>query len=53
VESILEIPLGRNLTLAKDKEMDFWQESVIGHDKEVISGKNLTSGHDKEVQAKI
>ena len=45
----LWVLLGRNLTLAKDKEMGFRQESDIGHDKEVSSGRNLTLGHDKEV----
>ena len=30
-----EVPLGRSLTLAKDKEMGFGQESDNGHDKEV------------------
>ena len=43
------VPLGRSLTLAKDKEMGFRQESDIGHDKEVSSGRNLTLGHNKEV----
>ena len=42
------MPLVRSLTLAKDKEMGFKQESDIGHDKEVSSGRNLTLGH-KEV----
>ena len=42
------VPLGRSLTLAKDKEMGFRQESDIGHDKEVSSGRNLTLGHNKE-----
>ena len=41
--------LGRNLTLARDKEMGFRQESDIGHGKEVSPGRNLTSGHDKKV----
>ena len=42
------VPLGRSLTLAKDKEMGFGQESDIGHGKEVSSGRNLTLGHNKE-----
>jgi hypothetical protein len=42
-------PLHRNLTLAKDKEMVFWQESDIGHHKEVSFHKNLTSGYNREV----
>lgn len=29
-----EVLLGRSLTMAKDKEMDFRKESDIGHDKE-------------------
>ena len=41
--------LGRTLTLARDKEMGFRQESDIGHGKEVSPGRNLTSGHDKKV----
>ena len=49
VESLFGVPLGRSLTLAKDKEMGFRQESDIGHDEEVSSGRNLTLGHDKEV----
>jgi hypothetical protein len=43
------VPLGRSLTLAKDEEMGFRQESDIDHDKEVSSGRNLTLGHDKKV----
>jgi hypothetical protein len=43
------VPLGRSLTLAKDKEMGFRQESDIGPDWDVSSGRNLTLGHDKEV----
>ena len=43
------VPLGRSLTLAKDKEMGFGQESDNGHDKEVSSCRNLTLEHDKEV----
>jgi hypothetical protein len=34
------------LTLAKDKEMVFWQDSDIGHDKEVSLSRNLTLGHE-------
>ena len=45
------IPLGRSLTLAKDKEMGFRQESAIGLDKEVSSSRNLTLEHDKEVSS--
>jgi hypothetical protein len=41
--------LGRNLTLAKDKERSFRKESDIDHFKDVSSGKNLTLGHNKEV----
>ena len=41
--------LGRSLTLAKDKEMGFRQESDIGHDRDISSGRNLSLGHDKEV----
>jgi hypothetical protein len=37
------------LTLAKDKEMVFWQESDIDQDKEVSSGRNLTLGYNREV----
>jgi hypothetical protein len=33
VESLFGVPLGRSLTLAKDKEMGFRKESDIGHDK--------------------
>ena len=43
------MPLGRSLTLAKDKEMGFRQESDIGHDRDISSGRNLALGHDKEV----
>ena len=35
------LPLGRSLTLAKDKEIGFQQES--GHNKEISSDRNLTS----------
>jgi hypothetical protein len=38
VESLFGVPLGRNMTLSKDKEMGFRQESDIGHNKEVNSG---------------
>jgi hypothetical protein len=34
VESLFGVPLGRSLTLAKDKEMGFRQDSDIGHCKE-------------------
>jgi hypothetical protein len=44
------VPLGRSLTLAKDKEMGFRQESDIGHDRDQSSGRNLALGHDKEVK---
>ena len=50
MESLFRVPFGRSLTLAKDKEMDFRQESGIGHEKEVSSGRNLTLGHNKEVR---
>jgi hypothetical protein len=43
------VPLDRSLTLAKDKQMGFRQESDIGHDWDVSSGRNLALGHDKEV----
>jgi hypothetical protein len=46
----LGVMLGRNLTLAKDKEMGFWRESDFGHDKEVSSGRNLTLAKDKAVR---
>lgn len=39
------------LTLAKDKEMVFWQESDTCHDKEVSSGRNLTLGYNREVDS--
>jgi hypothetical protein len=42
--------LGKDLTLAKDKEMGFKQESA--HEKEVSTDKNLTLIR-KEVQAGI
>ena len=45
------VPLGRSLTLAKDKEMGFRQESDIGHDKEVSPDRNLTLQHAKEVSS--
>jgi hypothetical protein len=37
------VPLGRSLTLAKDKEIGFKQECDIGHDKEALAG----IGHNK------
>ena len=43
------VPLGRSLTLSKNKEIGFRQESDIGHDKEVSSGRNLILGFKKEV----
>ena len=49
MENLFGVPLGRNMTLSKEKEMGFRQKSDIGHGKEVSSGRNLTSGHDKEV----
>ena len=51
MESLLGVLLGRSLTLTKDKEMDFRQESDIGHDKEESSGRNLTLEHDKIVSS--
>jgi hypothetical protein len=48
-ESIYGVPLGRSLTLAKDKKMGFRQEFDIGLDKEESSCRNLTLGNDKEV----
>ena len=50
MESLFGVLLGRSLTLAKDKEMGFRQESDIGHDKEVSSGRDLTLAKDKEVR---
>ena len=49
MESLFGVLLGRSLTLAKDKEMGFRQESDIGHDRDISSGRNLALGHDKEV----
>ena len=43
------VPLGRSLTLAKDKEMGFRQESDIGCGKEVNSDKNPTLGCNRKV----
>jgi hypothetical protein len=40
---------GRSLTLSKDKEMGFRQESDVGHDRDISSGRNLALGHDKKV----
>jgi hypothetical protein len=47
VKSLFGVPLGRSLTLAKDKKMGFRQEYDLGYDKEVSSGRNLTLGHSK------
>ena len=38
------VPLGRDLTLAKDKEMGFKQESDIRPWQEVSSGRNIILG---------
>jgi hypothetical protein len=43
------VPLARSLTLAKDKEMGFQEESDIGHDRNMSSGRNLALRQDKEV----
>ena len=45
--------LGRSLTLAKDKEVGFRQESGTGHDRDVSAGRNMALGNDKEVSARI
>jgi hypothetical protein len=37
----LGVLLGRSLTLPKDKEMGFRQESDIGQDRDISSGRNL------------
>jgi hypothetical protein len=49
VDSLFGVLLGRNQTLAKDKEMDFGKKSDIDHDRDVSSGRNLALGHEKEV----
>ena len=51
MENLFGVPLGRNMTLSKEKEMGFRQKSDIGHGKEVSSGRNLTKEHDKEVSS--
>ena len=43
------IPLGRSLTLAKDKEVSSGRNLTLGHNKEVSFGKNLTLGYNREV----
>ena len=44
-----EEPLGRNLTLSKNKEWALGRNLILGHDKEVSSGKNPILGWNKEV----
>jgi hypothetical protein len=45
----LRSQLGRNLTLAKDKEWASGKNLTLGLDKEVSSVKNLILGWNKEV----
>jgi hypothetical protein len=42
------VPLDRGLTLAKEKQVGFQQESDIGHDRDISSGRNLPLEQDKE-----
>ena len=48
MESLLGVPLGRSLALAKDKASG--RNLTLGHNKEVSFSKNLTLGSNREVR---
>ena len=48
MESLLGVPLGRSLALAKDKASG--RNLTLGNNKEVSFSKNLTLGSNREVR---